>query len=89
LASRDGFANNYFAFKNGKKGLFEMVPWDLDKTLGLNNQDNPGGWSKGQPGRYRWNKRPNFPLSFIHDGRWSSGTSLTLHAARRLDVPTP
>jgi spore coat protein H len=30
----DGFVHNYALYRNGKTGLFEMIPWDYDATWG-------------------------------------------------------
>ena len=30
----DGFIHNYALYRNGEKGLFQIVPWDYDATWG-------------------------------------------------------
>ena len=33
-ANYDGFVHNYALYRNGKTGLFEVIPWDYDATWG-------------------------------------------------------
>ena len=41
----DGFDNNFFFFKDAKKELFYIVPWDLDKILPQSGYDyKPSGY---------------------------------------------
>ena len=57
IANWDGYMNNYFVH-GGADGLFEVCPWDLDKTSGLGSS----------PNNYARRQDTDMPAQFALDG---------------------